>query len=245
MRTFPADFAALLSRDGRRVLDGKHPLCGTLATGKTRFVAAQGLLHPGRAREMARLLDDTLGEVMSPMDQPIPRSAMSRMKVAYQERLPKTVRVHTGFLDHSDSKARARAEGSGLLRLLRSASFHAFAQRLSGYPLRRRWGLQALCYWPGDYSGPHNDHHPDEPLGRDGYTDLHLTFSLEGVGAQLLVYEKQGHLTEVASVATVGGVTCYRLPFWHYTTPLTARRGKADRCRRWVLLGTFLDRVTG
>ncbi len=117
-----------------------------------------------------------------------------------------------------------------------------FAEALSGYPLRRQWGLQALCYGPGDYAGPHNDHHPDEPLGRDGYTDLHLTFCLEGVEAQWLVYERQGHFSEVAPVATVGGVTCYRLPFWHYTTPLTARPGKAGRCRRWVLLGTFLDR---
>jgi len=243
VRAFPEDFAELLSREGQRLLEGRHPLCGILATGKTRFVGAQGLLHAGRAREMAQLLERTLGGVLSPMDQPIPRAATSRMKVAYTERLPKTVRVGTAFLDHTDSRARERAESSGLMALLRSPSLHAFAEGLSGYPLRRRWGLQALCYRPGDYAGPHNDHHPDEPLGRDGYTDLHLTFSLPGVEAQWLVYERQGHLSEVVPVASVGGVTCYRLPFWHYTTPLTARPGQADRCRRWVLLGTFLDRV--
>jgi len=54
----------------------------------------------------------------------------------------------------------------------------------------------------------------------------------------LLVYEKQSHLSEVSSIVTRGGVTCYRLPFWHYTTPL---EGNA-KARRWVLLGTFLDR---
>ena len=79
-------------------------------------------------------------------------------------------------------------------------------------------------------------------MGKDGYTDLHLTFCNADVGAQLLVYEKQGHLTESASVATQGGVTCYRLPFWHYTTPLQGRRGREAKARRWVLLGTFLDR---
>jgi hypothetical protein len=33
----------------------------------------------------------------------------------------------------------------------------------------------------------------------------------------------------------------YRLPFWHYTTPLVAKPGAEDAARRWVLLGTFLD----
>jgi hypothetical protein len=126
--------------------------------------------------------------------------------------------------------------------MLRSASFHAFAEALSGYPLRKQWGLQALCYLPGDYSGPHNDHHPDEPLGRDGYTDLHLTFATDDVDHQWLVYEKQAHLTEIESIRSLGGVTCYRLPFWHYTTPMVAKRGRETKARRWVLLGTFLDR---
>jgi hypothetical protein len=37
----------------------------------------------------------------------------------------------------------------------------------------------------------------------------------------------------------------YRLPFWHYTTPLVGRPGKEDAARRWVLLGTFLDAAQG
>jgi hypothetical protein len=31
----------------------------------------------------------------------------------------------------------------------------------------------------------------------------------------------------------------YRLPFWHYTTPLIAKRGQEARARRWLLLGSF------
>ena len=42
----------------------------------------------------------------------------------------------------------------------------------------------------------------------------------------------------------MGGVTCYRLPVWHYTTPMVAKRGREGDARRWVLLGTFLDRWT-
>ncbi len=240
MRRFPLEFSELLSPAGHRLLAGRHPMAGILATGRGRFVAQRGLLDARRSAEVLALLEHSLGEVMSPMERRIPPEATSGMKRAYEELLPKTVRVHTAFLDHPRSRARKRAVESGLVAMLMSRSFHAFAEALSGYPLRRKWGLQALCYHPGDYSGPHNDHHPDEALGRDGYTDLHLSFSNQACARQLLVYEHQGHLSQVADVATLGGVTCYRLPFWHSTTPLEAKRG--GQARRWVLLGTFLDR---
>lgn len=243
MKAFPKEFEALLTRAGRQVLSGKHPqLSGVLAQGQTRFIGAEGLLDARKSRGLAALLDHALGDRMSPMEQPIPPGATWKMKTAYTEKLPKTVMVRTAMLDDEKSPARARAEEIGLIAMLRSKSFHAFAEALSGYPLRRQWGLQTLCYWPKDYSGPHNDHHPDEPLGCDGYTDLHLTFCTSGVEHQWIVYEKAGHLQEIQSIATEGGVTCYRLPFWHYTTPLVPQRGREGDARRWVLLGTFLDR---
>lgn len=243
MKRFPREFSELLTKEGRRVLDGEHPtLSGALATGRSRWVGSPALLDERKSRALAALLDEALGPHMVMMEQPIPRSATWGMKVAYREKLPKTVRVRTAMIDDARAPARRRAEDIGLIGMLESRSFHAFAEALSGYPLRRQWGLQALCYHPKDYSGPHNDHHPDEPLGRDGYTDLHLTFCTDGVAHQWLVYERESHLQEIESIATVGGVTCYRLPFWHYTTPLVAKRGQEARARRWVLLGTFLDR---
>lgn len=243
MKRFPKEFASMLSREGREVLAGRHrALSGVLATGKSRFVAATGLLDAKQSAAAGALLDRVMKDACVPMTKPIPREATWGMKEAYTELLPKTVSVHTGLVDTPRSAARTRAKEIGLIDFLRSPSMHEFAEALSGYPLRRQWGLQVLCYWPKDYSGPHNDHHPDEPLGKDGYTDLHLTFSTKGVAHQYLVYEKQGHLSELQNVATVGGVTCYRLPFWHYTTPLQAKRGREGDARRWVLLSTFLDR---
>ncbi len=97
-----------------------------------------------------------------------------------------------------------------------------------------------LCYRAGDYAGPHNDHHPEDAEARAGYLDVHLTLCNSAVAAQELIYARRGHFTELVSVATLGGVTAYRLPFWHYTTPLRAKRGRTDEARRWVLLGTFL-----
>ena len=69
---------------------------------------------------------------------------------------------------------------------------------------------------------------------------MHLTLASPEVEHQWLVYARRGHLSEIRSVNTNGGITLYRLPFWHYTTPLAARAGQEARARRWVLLGTFL-----
>ena len=41
-------------------------------------------------------------------------------------------------------------------------------------------------------------------------------------------------------VAESGCLTLYRLPFWHYTTPLQAKPKQETKAARWVLLGTFL-----
>jgi hypothetical protein len=70
---------------------------------------------------------------------------------------------------------------------------------------------------------------------------MHLTFATPAVAHQWLVYSKGGHFSEMQNVTTVGGITVYRLPFWHYTTPLMAKPGAEADARRWVLLGTFLD----
>jgi hypothetical protein len=122
--------------------------------------------------------------------------------------------------------------------MMRSASFRAFAEALSGRRLAANWGLQVLRYGAGDYAGPHNDHHPENKDARSGYIDLHVSLCASGVAHQWLVYSRAGHFSEIVSVAQPATLTAYRLPFWHYTTPLVTKRGKD--AARWVLLGTFL-----
>jgi hypothetical protein len=202
-------------------------------------VAVPGVLDAQKAAACGELLEATLGGLLQLMEAPIPPESITGMTESYTERLPKTVRVGTALLESHRSRAFRAARDCGLLAMLRSASFHAFATALAGRRLKRRWGVQALRYAPGDYAGPHNDHDPEEPDARDGYLDLHLSFSRD-VAHQWLVYERDGHLSEVADVATLGGLTGYRLPLWHYATPLVPRRGRGATARRWVLLGTFL-----
>ncbi len=241
MRRFPPEFEDLLSREGRRVLARSSPLCGALADPRRRFIATAGLVKPQKARAAAALLNRKLYDSLSPIDQPIPPEAMWEMTGNYSEMLPKTARVKTAYLDRRRARAYKAAEAAGLVAMLRSESFGAFAAALAGREFRPRWGIQALCYGPGDYAGPHNDHHPEDAAASRGYLDMHITLAGRGVAQQWLVYARQGHFSEVVDVATAGGLTAYRLPFWHYTTPLVAKRdAKEADARRWVLLGTFL-----
>jgi hypothetical protein len=240
MRRFPSEFAELLSPKGRRMLEGRDSPGLALSAGGDRFLATPGVIDPRLARACERLLEAKLGPTLTRMEDPIPADSVVGMSRDYSELLPKTVRVQTALLGSRRSRAYRAAEDVGLVSMLRSESFRAFAARLVGRPLRRGWGIQVLRYGPGDYAGPHNDHHPEEPTARDGYLDVHLSFASDAVSHQWLVYERDGHFSQVASVATRGGLTAYLLPFWHYTTPLVARRGRERAALRWVMLGTFL-----
>jgi hypothetical protein len=242
----PTQFADLLTPKGRRILEGRDSeVCGALLDPTRPFVALHGVIDGAKAAKARDLLDAALRDTLVTMEDPIPEDSISGMVENYTEALPKTVRVRTALLESRRSRSWRAAEGVGLVALLRSDTFAAFAAAVSGRALKRGWGIQTLCYSPGDYTGPHNDHHPEEADARDGYVDMHVSLTMPAVDHQYLVYAKDGHFSELTRVSTVGGITVYRLPFWHYTTPLTAKKGKAADARRWVLLGTFLDAVPG
>jgi hypothetical protein len=232
----PAEFEDLLSRAGRRLLAGTHPLCGTLADPKRRFLAVDDLLDRPKAARLRKALEDTLPDALEPLAQPIPPESIWEMRHDYGELLPKTSRARTVYFDSRREPGVQAAERIGLARLMRSQSFRAFAEALAGRRLASGWGLQVLRYGPGDYAGPHNDHHPENARAARGYIDLHVSLCTPGVAHQWLVYSRAGHFSEIVSVAGPATVTAYRLPFWHYTTPLVGRPDAA----RWVLLGTFL-----
>jgi len=236
----PAEFEDLLSTNGRRVLAGAHPLCGALANPRTRFLARNDLLDRPKVERVRRLLETSLVAELELLERPIPPESISAMRHDYGELLPKTSRARTIYFESRRERGVKVAESIGLARMMRSASFRAFAEALAGRRLAAEWGLQVLRYGPGDYAGPHNDHHPENKAANSGYIDLHLSLCSPGVAHQWLVYSRAGHFSEIVSVAQPATVTAYRLPFWHYTTPLVAKRRRD--AARWVLLGTFLYR---
>jgi hypothetical protein len=245
LRKFPAEFEDLLSPAGRSLLAGRSKLAGALADPRRRFLAADNLLDPAKLEAGRRLLDRALLPWLARIDHPIPPEATWDMTEDYAELLPKAARVSTAAFERRRGRAWEAAEQIGLAAMLRSTSFRSFAERLVGRPLARHWGIQALCYGPGDYVGPHNDHHPENPAARQGYLDVHLTLAGRSMGQQWLVYAVAGHFTRIERACVPGRITAYRLPLWHYTTPLVARRGREADARRWVLLGTFLYKDPG
>jgi hypothetical protein len=234
----PSEFEDLLSRAGRRVLAGTHPLCGALADPRRRFLVSEDLIDRAKAARVRRVLEEKLSTTLEPIERPIPPESIWSMRRDYGEVLPKTSRAQTIYFESRREPGVKAAERMGLVRLMRSASFHAFAEALAGRKLASGWGLQVLRYGPGDYAGPHNDHHPENKKARQGYIDLHVSLSSPAVEHQWLVYSRAGHFSEIVPVGGRCTVTVYRLPFWHYTTPLVGGRNAA----RWVLLGTFLYR---
>jgi len=245
MDRFPAEFADLLTARGRRVLEGRdRTACGAIASGRPPFAALEGMVVPAKARAAAALLERAMAPCLAALSVPAPPESIANQTRNYQERLIKTVRVRTAYLERRGGRAWAAAERIGLLAMTRSESWRGFAEALAGRRLKPESGTQVLRYGPGDYAGPHTDHHPEDPEGRAGYVDLHLSLGAPGAARQFLVYAPMGragaHFSHIVDVSAAGGINAYRLPFWHYTTPLEKRKGPDRAARRWVVLGTFL-----
>jgi len=234
--SIPAEFEDLLNRQGRRVLAGTHELCGALADPRRRFLMRDDLLDRAKVARVRTALQEGLGDTLEPLDKPIPPDSIWEMRRDYGELLPKTARSRTIFFDSRREPGAKAAERVGLAKMMRSQSFRAFASALAGRKLRSGWGTQVLRYGPGDYAGPHNDHHPENKDAKKGYIDLHLSLCTPQVEHQWLVYARAGHFSEIVPVGGAATLTAYSLPFWHYTTPLVG----TAKAARWVLLGTFL-----
>src|SRR5262249_22308717 len=153
------------------------------------------------------LLEAHLSPHLETLARGIPPESITGQTRNHQERLIKTVRVRTAYLERKDSRAWRAAERIGLIAMTGSNTWHRFAEILAGRALDRDSGRQVLRYGPGDYSGPHTDHHPQDPRARDGYVDMHLTFGSPGVAHQWLVYAEGGHFRQVLNVNMAGGIT--------------------------------------
>lgn len=244
MRKFPDEFADLLTPRGLRVLRGEaEDACALLRAPGSYFVNLRGAVSRERARGCARLLDEHLRPFLSSEERRIDPDSIKRMRKNYSERLNKTIRFKTAFLQRRNSRSYLAAERIGLLRMMRSESFAGFAEAVTGLKLGRDLNTQVICYGHGDYAGPHNDHHPEVESIRRGFVDFHVTLTNDAVAHHYLVYEEGGHLSKLVDVNVQGAISIYKLPFWHYTTPLWGKRGREHEARRWLLLGTF--RIVG
>jgi hypothetical protein len=240
MDRFPSEFEDLLNARGRRMLNDPPQLESLLKERKTPIVFFEGVIDKGVADECVRLLDEAMYPRLRRMHTPIPREALTNMTANYTESLFKTVRVKTATINSRASRALEGAKEIGLDAMMLSKSFRRIAQAVTRASLREDWwARQVICYEAGDYSGPHNDHHPERPEACNGFIDFHVMFSNASVAHQMLVYEQGRFLSVSREVTQKPSIAIYRLPFWHYTTPLLARPGREQSARRWLLLGSF------
>jgi hypothetical protein len=235
----PADLAYLLTQRGRdglaRLGRSRRPVVDRTSP----IALLEGWISPTRARECMDRLDSEIADYMDPMAAPIPRSSITSMRQNYTEKLPKTVHVLSAVLDRPRSHVARVARRLGVVELLNSPTLRRVGEAATGFRLDDQPGMQILLYRSGDYSGPHNDHHPESVTTRGGFVDIHISLTSEAVAHQWLVYERRGHFSEIASVSTLGMISVYFLPFWHYTTPLVAKPNQHDAARRWVLMASY------
>lgn len=244
--------AAMTNRGFRDSLEAL--LNKNICTGKgfdPRLTARENLslfripVSPRKLATLTDFMDRRLASRLRVLSAPISRDIIRNLKKNYSEELPKTMRIRTADLDAKSGKAKRAAASLGLIAALKSDELRRFGERVTGKKLEPDPACQVICYEPGDYSGPHTDHHPEQRELRDGYVDIHIMLSSPKVASQLLVYERQqGMLNEVAEIGKGMSIAVYQLPFWHYTTPMLARPG-VDDARRWLLLASyFVDRKT-
>ena len=240
MWQFPAEFSDLLSPRGLHILNGKSVAERGLFIGlKKYFATFPNLIRRDMADACMRLLDDHLYQTLRVEQSGIARESITEMEYNYTETLTKTMHLKTAFFGRRTARSYVAAQKIGLLKMMRSESLVRFAEVVSGLKLDPDYRVQVTCYGHGDYAGPHNDHHPEADYLKDGFLDFHLMFSNRAVQHQYLVYEHRGHFSKIVDINIQGGISVYRLPFWHYTTPLAAKPGRELEARRWLLLATF------
>jgi len=235
VKQFPSEFEAMLSAEGREVLAGRHEACGVLL--REKFYASASWLDRDACEAATKLLAGVFGKHMLTQGRRLP--AANAATKPNEDALPKMGRMGImPSIGDAAPLAISLATECGLLPMVRSESYLRFCEALSGRKLEGPHTTQLFNYRRGDSAGPHTDHHPEEPRMVDGYTDVHITFCTPGIREQLIVYERDGFFSEQRSIAGNGTITAYRLPVWHYTTPLQA--DSLDDLR-WLVLGSFYD----
>jgi hypothetical protein len=240
MRKFPHQFSDLLTPAGLSILKGEDKNFRSLFLDpKTYFATFDAAVDKSRAEGCVEILDTHLYPHLGVVQTKIPPESITKMRRNYSEVLSKTMRVKTAYFQRRSAHAFQAAEKVGFLRMMSSSTFTDFAEAVTGLKLDRNLNIQLICYEHGDYVGPHNDHHPENESIRHGFVDFHVMFTNDSVAHQYLVYEERGLFSKIVDVNVQGGISIYKLPFWHYTTPLAGKFGHERDARRWLLLGTF------
>ena len=231
---FPMEFSDLLNQKGLKILkadSSSEPI--------EKLAVAQNIIRKDYVDNILSALESKVFPLLKNYHAPIPEELIPKLKKNYTETLGKSMRIKSSDLNSRRSMACRVAADIGLTAMMSSQSFRQMGEQLLGSPFGPSVSKQVICYGAGDYVSPHNDHHPEDAHLKNGYFDIQLMLSNRHVRHQWLVYEKDGFLNSMVNIATESGIAAYRLPFWHYTTPLLPNPRNGGVARRWLLLHSF------
>ena len=233
-RVFPKEFSDLLNKKGLLILAGN-------ADGQRdkRIAVVQNIIRSEYVEVLVKEMEQQLYPLLKNYYAPIPEDLIRKMRKNYSEKLGKSMKMKSAEMNAKNSLAYKKGVEMGLVAMLNSQSYKRMGEELLGAKFGESNGNQVICYRHGDYVSPHNDHHPEDANSRKGYFDIQFMLSNKYVKYQWLVYEKNGFLNSMADISTPSGISVYRLPFWHYTTPMISHQGKQQEARRWLLLHSF------
>lgn len=239
LKKFPAEFEDLLNKNGKKIMKGHYTSENFGKKGGTPIEVLSNVIDKDVAADCVKILQQNFYGHLKNISSRIDQNAIPAMKKNYSEQLAKTLKMKTLELGVKKSKTNQLAHDCGLMEMLASDSLKAFAEMVTGEPFGSPENNQIICYQHGDYVSPHNDHHPENDNVKNGYYDIHIMFSNEHVQHQWLVYEKNGFLNSTYDIASPSAIAIYKLPFWHYTTPMMAKNNREDDAQRWLLLRSF------
>ena len=228
----PAEFEDLLSPAGKRVLAGTHALCGALADPKRRFLARRRSARPRQGRRRApRARGARWRQARAASPSRSRRRRISGMRRDYGELLPKTSRARTIYLRQP---ARARREGGGADRPGADDALGLVPRlrRGAGRPQAARRAGACRCCATGRATMPART---TTIIPRTRPRGAATSTCISACARR--ASRTSGWSTAAPAISARSSrsprpatVTAYRLPFWHYTTPLVpsgAARGGA------------------
>ena len=234
---FPKQFADILNSKGLEILLGKtHAIS---ENSDERLKVVHDIIKPEYAIKILNTLQQKVFPVLRNCNTPISGDIIKEMKINYSEKLGKSMKMMSSEINSSRSIAYKVAKEIGLFDMLSSESYKLMGEVLMATKFGNSIGKQIICYQHADYVSPHNDHHPENENIKRGYFDIQLMLSNKYVKHQWLVYEQNGFLNKFVDITSLSGIAVYRLPFWHYTTPMISKPGEHNTAKRWLLLHSY------
>jgi len=250
---WPDEFSDLLDEPGRRLLEAPPALPQfEMDNRQTPYVALPGLMRPAAAEAGLERLESRWPIMQRHREEnPLRPEDQARADLDYAS-CPYHSRLYHIYCPVSAEEGDADFSGffldSGLLRMCRSGSMRRFAEAISGYRLtqNQRSGVLVICFGAYDYLSAHNDVKWPQQAGwvseaeSVAYLDLHLSFCTSAVEQQYLLVQNGAFLnTMLGGKPANGGISLYRLPFWHQNTPLIPAPGRESEARRWLVMVNY------